>query len=279
MSSHRNRRGRPKPHADAGDAGFNALSPGQKSPLPTARQASSIPMAPETDGAAGAPEEDEGGREISSEEGKHREQLLRRRPRPRNKQKESKPGSTLHSRCSSTRCDGRAGPRTSRTWPASSRSTTRSTSGPGRRSSPGRARRASGLAPRPCGGPRLARFVGRPKDLSPKARFLNLLGYRLPFDRHDWFVDRCGKERVRYVIDFYNAAPAAAPSPTRRLLLARALPLLLLLLLLLLPPPALPAPVSMHLDVRPALDSPGAAWERLKAAVGRVAARSDSFER
>ena len=24
----------------------------------------------------------------------------------------------------------------------------------------------------------------------------------LPFDRHDWYVDRCGKE-VRYVIDFY----------------------------------------------------------------------------
>ncbi len=24
----------------------------------------------------------------------------------------------------------------------------------------------------------------------------------MPFDRHDWFVDRCGEE-VRYVIDFY----------------------------------------------------------------------------
>jgi hypothetical protein len=24
----------------------------------------------------------------------------------------------------------------------------------------------------------------------------------LPFDRHDWVVDRCGQE-VRYVIDFY----------------------------------------------------------------------------
>lgn len=24
----------------------------------------------------------------------------------------------------------------------------------------------------------------------------------LPFDRHDWYVDRCGKE-VRYIIDYY----------------------------------------------------------------------------
>jgi cytochrome c heme-lyase len=36
------------------------------------------------------------------------------------------------------------------------------------------------------------RFVGRPQDYSPKARLLNLLGYKLPFDRHDWVVDRCG---------------------------------------------------------------------------------------
>lgn len=27
-------------------------------------------------------------------------------------------------------------------------------------------------------------------------------GGQLPFDRHDWWVDRCGRE-VRYVIDFY----------------------------------------------------------------------------
>lgn len=29
-----------------------------------------------------------------------------------------------------------------------------------------------------------------------------MLGGAAPFDRHDWIVDRCGKE-VRYVIDFY----------------------------------------------------------------------------
>ena len=43
---------------------------------------------------------------------------------------------------------------------------------------------------------------GRPQEFSPKARLLNLLGYRLPFDRHDWVVDRCGRE-VRYIFDFY----------------------------------------------------------------------------
>jgi len=32
---------------------------------------------------------------------------------------------------------------------------------------------------------------------------LNFLGFKLPFDRHDWVVDRCGTD-VRYIIDFYN---------------------------------------------------------------------------
>ena len=30
-----------------------------------------------------------------------------------------------------------------------------------------------------------------------------MLGYQTPFDRHDWVVDRCGKQ-VEYVIDFYE---------------------------------------------------------------------------
>lgn len=60
-----------------------------------------------------------------------------------------------------------------------------------------------------------------------------LQGYKLPFDRHDWTVDRCGEE-VRYVIDFYNAAP----SQTK--------------------------PVALFLDVRPALDSVGALWDRIR---------------
>ncbi|RKP05755.1 cytochrome c/c1 heme-lyase [Thamnocephalis sphaerospora] len=61
-----------------------------------------------------------------------------------------------------------------------------------------------------CGQPKLVRFQGRPKDISPKARILGWLGYTLPFDRHDWVVDRCGKQ-VTYVIDFY----AGQPDPSR----------------------------------------------------------------
>ncbi|KAI8476202.1 MAG: cytochrome c/c1 heme-lyase [Monoraphidium minutum] len=84
-----------------------------------------------------------------------------------------------------------------------------------------------------CPESKLLRFRGRPADYSPKARLLNLLGYKLPFDRHDWVVDRCGTE-VRYVIDFYSGAPSAGVT------------------------------ASMHLDVRPALDSFGAAADRLR---------------
>ncbi len=50
------------------------------------------------------------------------------------------------------------------------------------------------LHARECGAPRLKRFMGRPNEYSPKARLLNLLGYKLPFDRHDWVVDRCGRD-------------------------------------------------------------------------------------
>ena len=31
-------------------------------------------------------------------------------------------------------------------------------------------------------------------------------GRKAPFDRHDWLVDRCGKEQVRYVVDFYDGS-------------------------------------------------------------------------
>ena len=61
-------------------------------------------------------------------------------------------------------------------------------------------------------------------------------GYKLPFDRHDWVVDRCGTH-VRYIIDFYggNAEQTEAPA-------------------------------AMHLDVRPALDSFGACVDRVRMA-------------
>ncbi|GAB5362184.1 hypothetical protein AAMO2058_000776500 [Amorphochlora amoebiformis] len=54
-----------------------------------------------------------------------------------------------------------------------------------------------------CPNPTLARFSGKDGIYSFKARVLNMLGLApLPFDRHDWVVDRCGKE-VTYIIDYY----------------------------------------------------------------------------
>jgi len=54
-----------------------------------------------------------------------------------------------------------------------------------------------------------------------------------PFDRHDWIVDRCGKE-VRYIIDYYEGVPDSDGFPT------------------------------MHVQVRPALDSWQAFLDRMK---------------
>ena len=94
-----------------------------------------------------------------------------------------------------------------------------------------------------CAGPTLKRFEGRPRQYSPKAMLLNWVGYKLPFDRHDWYVDRCGRE-VRYVIDFYSGAAAAGAEGT-----------------------------GMYLDVRPALDSFGAAVDRLRMTVVQALSR------
>lgn len=59
----------------------------------------------------------------------------------------------------------------------------------------------------------LTRFRGRPDDLSPLARWhMWWNGADKPFDRHDWVVDRCGKE-VRYVIDYYGAPSQAEGVP------------------------------------------------------------------
>ncbi|CCU82047.1 unnamed protein product [Blumeria hordei] len=62
--------------------------------------------------------------------------------------------------------------------------------------------------------PSLISFVGRPKDMTPKATLFQLLGKIYPtrfgtdppFDRHDWYVQRefNGKRKqIRYVIDYY----------------------------------------------------------------------------
>ncbi|KAG1675603.1 hypothetical protein FOA52_014191 [Chlamydomonas sp. UWO 241] len=53
-----------------------------------------------------------------------------------------------------------------------------------------------------CSAPTLLKFQGKPHDLSPLAWMRQALGGPAPFDRHDWTVDRCGKN-VRYIIDFY----------------------------------------------------------------------------
>lgn len=109
--------------------------------------------------------------------------------------------------------------------------------------------------------PRLIRFQGRPQELSPKARIFQALGWvypskfeyvrpciasvtrtdlkirtNPPFDRHDWFVQRqtpSGPKEVRYVIDYYSGPPEPTGEPV------------------------------FYLDIRPALDSPTAAVERL----------------
>ena len=51
----------------------------------------------------------------------------------------------------------------------------------------------------------LKKFVGRPTEPTLKSRFLSWLRISpRPFDRHDWYVDRCGTE-VKYVIDYYKS--------------------------------------------------------------------------
>ncbi|GFE54071.1 cytochrome C1 heme lyase [Babesia ovis] len=54
-----------------------------------------------------------------------------------------------------------------------------------------------------CEKPVLAHFIGKKDEVSLRARIKHFMGYKLPYDRHDWTVDRCGK-LVRYIIDFYE---------------------------------------------------------------------------
>lgn len=59
-------------------------------------------------------------------------------------------------------------------------------------------------------GTKLISFKGRPKDLTWRAWLRGIAGYQHPFDRHDWTIDRNGKQ-VRYIIDFYTGRA----TPTR----------------------------------------------------------------
>ena len=93
--------------------------------------------------------------------------------------------------------------------------------------------------------PKLSRFMGRPNDITPKARMLGVLGRiwpsqfasEPPFDRHDWYVQRAmprgQTKEVRYVIDYYSGPPEPTGEPV------------------------------FFLDVRPAVDGPTAAAERM----------------
>ena len=55
-----------------------------------------------------------------------------------------------------------------------------------------------------CGGIQLTSFKGDSKKMTPRAFIRSyILGYTKPFDRHDWTVNRCGKN-IDYVIDFYS---------------------------------------------------------------------------
>lgn len=78
---------------------------------------------------------------------------------------------------------------------------------------------------------KLRRFMGRPSELSPRAWWhVNVRWGEGPFDRHDWVVDRCGRE-VRYVIDYYSAGASAGQA-------------------------------TFSVDIRPALDSPRSLLDR-----------------
>ncbi|KAI8061833.1 cytochrome c heme lyase [Gilbertella persicaria] len=83
--------------------------------------------------------------------------------------------------------------------------------------------------------PYLSKFQGRPKEMTPKAKWHTFFGAPKPFDRHDWYISRCGQSR-RYVIDYYEA------------------------------PEDVPGVPVFHLDVRPALDDAESIMVRFKEA-------------
>lgn len=101
------------------------------------------------------------------------------------------------------------------------------------------------LHARECGNPKLKSFGGKAQDYSPRAKIRSWMGYELPFDRHDWIVDRCGQD-VRYVIDYYDGGVVDDKYK------------------------------FALLDVRPALDSVDNVWDRMKVCYMRW--RSELFD-
>ena len=83
---------------------------------------------------------------------------------------------------------------------------------------------------------RLLRFQQKTEP-TLKAQALQFVGYKPPFDRHDWVVERCGTE-VTYLIDFYRGRAVRG----------------------------IPAEMTpMYLDARPAADDLAGAWDRVRA--------------
>lgn len=74
--------------------------------------------------------------------------------------------------------------------------------------------------------------------------------YDLPFDRHDWIVDRCGKE-VRYIIDYYDVGDKDSYKQGE----------------------------FVHMDIRPAFDSFEAVLDRARVAMLRWAAKLSNRNR
>jgi cytochrome c heme-lyase len=92
-----------------------------------------------------------------------------------------------------------------------------------------------------CKEPSLQRFVGNSEKLSPIARIRTTFLGDVLFDRHDWFVDRCGMRSVRYVIDYYDTSDT----------------------------PEADGRFNVKIHARPALDSPQAVWDRIRVPVKR----------
>lgn len=61
-----------------------------------------------------------------------------------------------------------------------------------------------------CKCPKLLSFEGLSEKPSLKAKLLNKMGYALPWDRHDWIVDRCGTQ-IRYIIDYHHGFAQSQP--------------------------------------------------------------------
>lgn len=87
-----------------------------------------------------------------------------------------------------------------------------------------------------CKNPSLQRFVGNSEKISPKAWIVSKFSREELFDRHDWFVDRCGVKTQRYIIDYYDTTDT----------------------------PNADDKFNVRIDARPALDDLGSVWDRIR---------------